>query len=173
MEDLTEENKRLKAEKGIAMSMLFDLFSEELFGTLPTYLTNLLDEGPTSMMLRESMREATKTVLQKNRELKKLVDSAENYTEKFNLCYTLYEKIGYPFQYDIVEETEERFIVKVTKCPHIKYTRNNPVACSACQGIKLGIFETLFGIHLPAIKRYASMAKGDKYCMFELKKENI
>lgn len=137
---------------------------------LPNYLTKLLDEGPSSMVLRESMRDATKAILQKDRELKKLVDSAESYTEKFNLCYTLYEKIGFPFQYDIVEETEERFIVKVTKCPHIKYTRYNPVACSACQGIKLGIFETLFGISLPAIKRYASMAKGDKYCIFELLK---
>ncbi|MFQ6119855.1 MAG: methanogen output domain 1-containing protein, partial [Methanosarcinales archaeon] len=123
-----------------------------------------------------SMRDATKAILQKDKELKKHVDSTENYAEKFYLCYSLYEKIGFSCQCDIVEETEERLIVKVTECPHHKYTKNNPVACSACMGLKLGILESLFGIHLPTIKRYASMAMGDQYCMFEipkLKKEDI
>ena len=177
LEQLELENKELKAEieqlkkQKIAEISLVELFNEEMFGALPKYLTDLVGEGAASMILRESMRDATIKLLKNNTALKERVDDGKTFSEKFNQCYDIYKDLGFPFEYELVKETDDVLTIKITACPHIEYTKKNPVACSACAGIKLGILESLFGIHVPALKRGSCMALGDDYCMAEIPKK--
>lgn len=177
VEQLELENEKLKAEierlekQNTAKISLVELFNEEIFGALPQYLTDLVGEGATSMILRESMRDATIKLLKDNTALKERVNDAKTFSEKFNQCYTIYKDLGFPFEYEVVKETDDVLTIKVTACPHIEYTKRNPVACNACAGIKLGILESLFGIHVPALKRISCMALGDDYCMSEIPKK--
>ncbi len=49
---------------------LVELFNQEIFRTLPNYLSNLMAEGPARMVIRESMRHAMIGVLEQNKEIK-------------------------------------------------------------------------------------------------------
>ncbi len=177
IEQLERENKELKAEierlgtHKTATVSLSELFNEEIFGALPRYLTNLVGEGAASMILRESMRDATINVLKNNTALKERIDKAETFTEKFTQCYAIYEDLGFPFKYEITGDTDEVLTIKITVCPHIEYVKKNPVACNACSGIKLGILESLFGIRVPAMRRTSCMALGDDSCISEIPKK--
>lgn len=146
---------------------LVELFSEEIFSTLPNYLTHLMAEGPARMVIRESLRQAIIAVLEKNKEIGDWISNEVTLEEKFNMCYELYKELGLPFKYEIEKATEKSLLIKVTECPHIKYAKENPVACSACEGLKLGILEKEFGIYLSRIKSDSNMAMGDEFCRFE------
>ena len=146
---------------------LVELFSEEIFSTLPNYLSKLVAEGPAKMVIRESIRQAIIAVLEKNKELGDWISNEVTLEEKFNMCYELYKELGLPFKYEIEKATDKSLIIKVTECPHIKYAKANPVACSACEGLKLGILEKEFGIYLSRIKSDSNMAMGDEFCRFE------
>lgn len=177
IEQLERENKELKAEidqmvkQKMATVSLTELFNEEIFGALPQYLSDLVGEGAASMILRESMRDATINFLKNNTNLKERASKTETFEEMVNQCYALYEDLGFPFEYEITGDTDEALTVKITVCPHIEHAKNNPVACNACAGIKLGILESLFGIRVPALKCTSCMAAGDDYCISELPKK--
>lgn len=177
VEQLELENKELKTEieqlkkRNIAKISLAELFNEEIFGALPQYLSDLVGEGAASMILRESMRDATIKLLENNTILKERVNDAKTFSDKFNQCYDIYKDLGFPFEYELVKETDDVLAIKITACPHIEHTKENPVACNACTGIKLGILESLFGVRVPALKRISCMALGDDYCMSEIPKK--
>lgn len=57
--------------------LLFELFDEEMSGTLPDYLTRIISPGPATMMLRESMRHATRTIIHRHTELTKAVSGTK------------------------------------------------------------------------------------------------
>ncbi len=78
---------------------------------------------------------------------------------------------GFPFEHEVVKETDEVLVIKITTCPHIVYTKNNPAACNTCTGIKLGVVEVLFGIKVPAIKKTSCMADGDDFCTIGIPKK--
>ncbi|MBE0524275.1 MAG: hypothetical protein IBX40_08095, partial [Methanosarcinales archaeon] len=62
--------------------MLFELFNEEMFGAFPDHLIKIMAQGPATMVIRESMRKATKTILNQNTEFKKWVTEAETLQAK-------------------------------------------------------------------------------------------
>lgn len=57
--------------------LLFGLFDEEMSGTLSDYLTRIISPGPATMMLRESMRHATRTIIHRHTELTKAVSGTK------------------------------------------------------------------------------------------------
>lgn len=156
-------------ENSKSYQMLFELFNEEMFGTLPDYLTKLMAQGPATMVLRESMRQATSTILNQNTEFKKWISEAKTLEEKLNICYILYGKFGYVFNHEVEFEDSGRIVLKITNCPHFEFTKKNQSACSVCEGIHLGILDEEFEIHLPRIHYDKCMAKGDNYCRYEIK----
>ena len=170
--ELKTEIEQLKKARSAEVSLV-ELFNEVFFGALPNYLTSLAGEGTATMVLRESLREATVSLLQNQTNLKKRVDAADTYGDKFIQCYSIYQDMGFSFEHEIVEETDEVVVIKITTCPHIAYTKNNPVACDICTGIKLGIIEVLFGIRLPTLKKTSCIALGDDFCMIEIPKKAL
>ena len=168
--ELKAEIEQLKETRSAEVSLV-ELFNEELFVALPNYLVNLAGEGTASMILRESLRDATISLLKDQTNLKKRVDAAETFEEKFNQCYTIYQDMGFPFEHEIVEESDELLVIKITTCPHFDDTKNNPVACNTCAGIKLGIVEVLFGIKVPALNKTSCIALGDDSCTIEIPKK--
>lgn len=168
--ELKAEIEQLKKAKSAEVSLV-ELFNEEFFGALPNYLVNLTGEGAASMILRESLRDATISLLKNQSNLKKRVDTAETFEDKFNQCYSIYQDLGFPFEYEVIEESDEVLVIKITTCPHIDYTKKNPAACNTCEGIKLGVIETLFGVKVPAIKKTSCLARGDDFCMIEIPKK--
>ncbi len=160
-----EVTRKMESEK--SKRALVELFNQEIFSALPNYLSNLMAEGPARMVIRESMRHAIVGVLEQNKEIRDWINNEVTLEEKFNMCYELYKELGLPFKYEIEKSDDKSLIIKVTECPHIKYTKENPVACSACDGLKLGILDEVFGIHLSRIKSDSNMANGDEFCRFE------
>ena len=167
---LKAEIEQLKKAKSAEVSLV-ELFNEEFFGALPNYLVDLIGEGTASMILRESLRDATVNLLKDQTSLKERVDAAETFEDKFNQCYSIYQDLGFPFEHEVVEESDEMLVIKITTCPHIAYTKNNPAACNTCAGIKLGIVESLFGIKVPALKKTSCIASGDEFCIIEIPKK--
>jgi len=123
------------------------------------------------MILRERLREATISLLKNQTNLKKRLDEAETFDDKFNQCYSIYKDLGFPFEYEVIKESDGMLVIKITTCPHIVYTKKNPAACNTCEGIKLGVVETLFGVKVPAIEKTSCMAWGDDFCIIEIPKK--
>ena len=98
--ELKAEIEQLKKAKSAEVSLV-ELFNEEFFRALPNYLVDLTGEGPASMILRESLRDATVSLLKKQTNLKKRVDEAETFKDKFIQCYTIYQDLGFPFEYEV------------------------------------------------------------------------
>ena len=168
--ELKAEIERLKKTKSAEFSLV-EFFNEEVFGALPNYLVELAGEGATSMILRESLRDATINLLKNTTNLKKRVDAAETFGDKFTQCYSIYQDLGFPFEHEVIKESDEMLVIEITTCPHIAYTKINPVSCNTCAGIKLGIIEVLFGIKIPALKKTSCMALGDNSCIIEIPKK--
>lgn len=159
----------LENENRQSCQILFELFNEEMFGTLPDYLTKIMAQGPATMVLRESMRHATTTILKHDTEFRKWLTEAKTLEDKFNICYDLYGKFGYSFNYKVESEDHDKIVIKISECPHIEFSKKNRAACSVCEGILLGILDEEFGIHLPRIHYDKSIAKGDDFCRYEIK----
>ena len=170
IKELKAEIEQLKKAKSAEVSLV-ELFNEEFFGALPNYLEGLAGEGTATMILRESLRDATISVLKNQTYLKKRVDDAETFEDKFNQCYSIYQDLGFPFEHEVIKESDDMLVIKITTCPHIAYTKNNPTACNTCAGIKLGIVEVLFGIKVPALKKTSCLAWGDDFCIIEIPKK--
>jgi len=96
------------------------------------------------------------------------------------LCYKLFALAGQEFSYEV--ESEDT--VRITKCPHYRFTRENPVACAACAATKAGALEALTGKKVAVkledgsilgsrdaeiiVERTSHMPRGDPYCRFTL-----
>ena len=158
----------MENKTGQSCQMLFELFNEEMFGTLPDYMTKIMAQGPATMVLRESMRQATSTILNQDTEFKKWVTEANTMQEKINVCYELYGRFGYSFNHQVESEDSDKIVIKMTECPHIEFTKKNPAACSVCEGILLGILDKEFEVHLPRIHYEKCIAKGNDFCRYEI-----
>jgi predicted hydrocarbon binding protein len=123
-------------------------------------------------VVKSSMREAVEEILPKG--------LVENPLDGLLLCYRLFALAGQEFGYEVENENT----VRVTKCPHYRFTRENPVACAACAATKAGALEALTGKKVAVelengawlgprdaeivVKRTSHMPSGDPYCRFVL-----
>lgn len=141
-----------------------------LFVGLPSYLRNLIGETGAINILVGAAREAMVRAIRESHLIKGTMVKRP-FVEVFSTCYKLYEELGYPFEISTIEETEVKYVFKVTRCPHLPFTKKDPIACYSCFGIKQGVLHELLG-YIPVINIRKRMAVGDPYCLFEvLKKE--
>ena len=126
--------------------------------------------------VKASMREAVHEVLPQH--------LAATPLDALLLCYRLFALAGQEFGYEVENENT----VRVTKCPHFRFTRSNPVACAACAATKAGALEALTGKKVAVkledgtwlgprdaeivVERTNHMPSGDKYCRFVLHMAN-
>ncbi|UXD22498.1 hypothetical protein IPA_05540 [Ignicoccus pacificus DSM 13166] len=154
-----------------------DALERLLFKYMPTELEKHIGSGATTAMIFRIVKEATK-----NSAGDLMVDlmNIKDIKDALLACYLPYQKIGKPFEYEIVSENP--LTVRVKKCPHYDFTEKKPLACTACGAIKAGIIERLTGkkVRLELengrklgapdaeviIKRTAHMPSGDEYCEF-------
>lgn len=123
-------------------------------------------------IVRSSMREAVEEVLPRG--------SVADPMDAMMLCYRLFEAAGQPFEHEV--EAGNAF--RVTRCPHYRFTRDNPLACVACAATKAGALEALTGKKVAVrledgtwlgprdaeivVERTHHMPSGDPYCRFVL-----
>ncbi len=72
-------------------------------------------------------------------------DTSGGYADIFAKCYTLLDPFGFSFEEEILLDTPERFSARITKCPHIEYTKKDQHNCAACLGMKMGAFNIITG----------------------------
>jgi len=123
-------------------------------------------------IVRSSMKEAVEEVLPGS--------SVANPMDAMMLCYRLFEAAGQPFEHEV----EAGHAFRVARCPHYRFTRDNPLACVACAATKAGALEALTGKSVAVkledgtwlgprsaeivVERTHHMPRGDPYCRFVL-----
>jgi predicted ArsR family transcriptional regulator len=150
-------------------SLIADLLNEILFNVMPRHMEELHEKNAEEI-LTDMARKATYDVFSKREMFLKQMREFKDFEDKILYCYRLSAAVGSWVDYRIVEETTDHIKIKVLKCPHIDYTKENPLACFSCQGIKLGTLKALFGIDVKKIKTLERIATGSDYCLFELPK---
>lgn len=152
-----------------------DLLHIVLFGGFPKKMTEIVGENAAAMLLRECSKESFLSVLSQPDCNLKPVDDIVNlakqndYSALFDYCYYVLERVGYPYEKEVVVDNESTYSVKVTKCPHIDFVKKQPIACNVCKGMKLGILEAIYGEPVE-IETLKDMAQGDEYCLSVFKK---
>jgi hypothetical protein len=101
---------------------------DNCFGTLPDYMTKIMAQGPATMVLRESMRQAIGTILNQDTEFRKWVTEANIMQEKINICYELYGRFGYSFNHQVESEDSGKISIKMTECPHIEFSKKSNIS---------------------------------------------
>lgn len=160
--------------EGKGGELVGQFFHYHLFSGLPRYIGNLVGAEGTINILKGVAREAMIRAIRESKIIKGLIEG-KSFHEVFLTCYKIYAQLGYKFKAEKVEETPEKYIAKVTECPHLKFTKENPIACFSCYGIKQGVLSELLG-HVPVINIKKRMAVGDPFCLFEVlkgKKEEL
>lgn len=128
--------------------------------------------GLVYRIVRSSMKEAVEEVLPSH-----LVKTP---MDGLMLCYRLFALAGQEFGYEV----ESGDTVRITKCPHYRFTGKNPLACVACAATKAGALEALTGKSVAVkledgtwlgprdaeivVERTHHMPSGDPYCRFVL-----
>ncbi|MDO9518149.1 MAG: methanogen output domain 1-containing protein [Methanosarcinaceae archaeon] len=152
-----------------------DLLHINLFGGFPKKMTEIVGENAAIMLLRECAKESFLVALSRpdcnlkpTDEIKALAEK-NDYPALFNYCYRVLERVGYIYEGETIVDSDSNYSMKITKCPHIDFVKEQPIACNVCKGMKLGIFEAVFGkpVEFETIK---NMAQGDEYCLSVFKK---
>ena len=138
-----------------------------LFGNLETVLSNRGVQVPKRVPLQAN---PDKIIYLKNAGFDIVNLAKQNdYSALFDYCYHVLERVGYPYEKEVVVDNESTYSVKVTKCPHIDFVKEQPIACNVCKGMKLGILEAIYGEPVE-IETLKDMAQGDEYCLSVFKK---
>jgi len=146
---------------------LVDIYHDIIFHGLPVEAKTLVGEEAAKVLIIRPMAAAARKALEKEHIPKEVLE-AETMAPRFNFCYNLMASLGFPFEYEVLEDTEEVYVQKVTSCPHIEYTREESLACFACYGMKKGILGALMNhVEIDIEKR---MALGDPYCLFRVRR---
>lgn len=148
--------------------LIGEVLHYSLFYGLPKYFGELVSPDAVENMLMSVSRTAMIKGIRDSAMIKGFL-SGKSFHNVFLTCYKLYEALGYKFDAEKVSETKTKYVGRVIECPHIKFTRANPVACFSCFGIKQGILHELLG-YVPVTKIKKRMALGDPYCEFEVLK---
>ncbi|MCS4541925.1 MAG: methanogen output domain 1-containing protein [Euryarchaeota archaeon] len=162
-----------KFEKYYMHFLAGELMHEVLFGTLPNKLKAYegMEEEEISRMLREISAEAIVNAINLGGVVSSHVALLESFEDKVTLCYKIYESMGFKFCHNIFKETKDSITIQVTECPHIEYTKKNPLACFSCMGLKLGILKVVFGIDIKKLNVPKRLALGDDCCLIEIPKK--
>ena len=152
-----------------------DLLHIVLFGGFPKKMTEIIGENAAMMLLRECSKESLLVALSRSdcklkptKEIRALAEQ-NDYSALFDYCYRVLERVGYPHEGETIVDSDFNYSMKVTKCPHIDFVKEQPIACNVCKGMKLGILEAAYGepVDIETIK---NMALGDEYCLSVFKK---
>lgn len=150
------------------VKILQESYEYNMFSGVPIELEKYVGDD-AGLVLREISRKSFLKAMKEETELKKAVKQFKRFEDVFTFCYKMLELLGFEFKYEVLKETKTEYQQKVTACPHIKFTKKNPIACNACLGMKLAILQTLFGEKFK-INTPKRMALGDQYCLFKVKK---
>ena len=162
-------------DKKTGLDNVADLFHIVLFGGFPKKMTEIVGENAAVMLLRECSKESFLTALsQPDCELKpteeiRVLAEQNDYSALFDYCYRVLERVGYPYEGETIVDSDSNYSMKVTKCPHIDFVKEQPIACNICKGMKLGIIEAAYGEPVE-IETLKNMAQGDEYCLSVFKK---
>lgn len=151
---------------GSANSKLLEVM---LFHVLPEKFKEI-DEDNAYTLNVETIKELLKKTLQDCDCVIESLNDKDSYIDKMLYCYTYAGLPDAVFEYEIHDETDNDITLKITKCPHIKFTKNNPLACSACEGIKRGVLHSIFGMTSPALSRQQLISEGADSCIFTIPK---
>lgn len=147
---------------------LAQIFQDVVFYGLPKEAKGVIGSEAAQALIFGVVMTATKEAIKMEHIPAELIKSPE-LTPKFDYCYELLASFGFPFEREVVSETEERYIEKVVRCPHIKYTKLDPIACIGCGAMKKAILEAALNREIEIIRERA-MSLGDPYCLFTVKK---
>ena len=145
------------------------LLEEILFHVLPEKFKEI-DEANAYKLNVDTTKELLINTLNDADSVKEALQKKDSYIDKLLYCYTYAGLPHAVFEYEVQDETDDDITLKITKCPHIKYTENNILACSACEGIKRGILHSIFGMKNPVFTRQQVMSKGADSCIFSIPK---
>ncbi len=145
------------------------LLEEMLFHILPEKFKQI-DEDNAYALNVETTKELLISTLNDSTSVQEALQSNDSYIDKILYCYTYAGLPDAIFEYKVLKETDDSVTLEVTKCPHIKYTENNTLACSACEGIKRGILHSLFGMTSPVFNRQQVISEGADSCIFTIPK---
>ena len=145
------------------------LLEELLFHILPEKFKQI-DENNAYALNVETTKELLISTLNDSSSVQEALQNNDSYIDKILYCYTYAGLPDAVFEYEIQDETSGSVTLKVTKCPHIKYTENNILACSACEGIKRGILHSIFGMTDPVFTRQQIISEGADSCIFSIPK---
>lgn len=146
------------------------ILEEVLFGVLPAYLSEIVDEKPVSEQIRDITDRVLTNVLKADTVIH---DKAKEYPSIYNCIISCYKYVGgfhKKFDAELLEEDDEKLVVRINICPHEAYTKNNPLACSACNGLKRALLRELHGITKP-IEITKRISNGDPYCEYIIYKK--
>ena len=146
------------------------ILEEVLFGVLPAYLSEFVDEETASEQIKDITDRVLTNVLKDDSVIR---DKARGYPSIYNCIIACYKYVGgfhKKFDAELMEENDEKLVVRINICPHEKYTKNNPLACSVCHGFKRALLRELHDITKP-IEISKQISKGDPYCEYTIYKQ--
>ncbi|MCK5661822.1 MAG: hypothetical protein KAH86_10695, partial [Methanosarcinales archaeon] len=132
------------------------LLENVLFEILPEKFTENDPENAANLLADTSKEMIVKT-FQKNHDAMMWLKEQENFIDQLLFCYALSGIKASKVDFEIMNEDDKSVTIKINICPHFEYVKNNPLACNACRGIKLGILELVYGEE-KAIRPIKSMA---------------
>ena len=145
------------------------LLEEMLFHVLPEKFKEI-DEDNAYELNVNTTKELLINTLNDADSVKEALQNNDSYIDKMLYCYTYAGLPDAVFEYEIHDETDDDITLKITKCPHIKYTENNILACSACEGIKRGVLHSIFGMADPVFTNQQAISEGADSCIFSIPK---
>ena len=165
-----------EASREEAVKVYAELAERLMFHHMLEELRHLVGDRAAGAILfrvvRRTMREAVEEVLPRG--------MVSNPMDALMLCYKLFAAGGFEFE----TQVEGPHALRVTKCPHYRFTEKNPLACVACAATKAGALEALTGKRVAVqlengallgprnagilVKRTHHMPSGSPYCRFEI-----
>ncbi len=144
------------------------LLENLLFETLPKIFFEIDPENAANLLASASKDMIVKT-FQKNHDAMMWLKDLDSFADQLLFCYALSGIKASKLDFEITNEDEKSVTTKINVCPHFKYVKENPLACNACRGIKLGVLELVYGEE-KTIRSIKSMARGDPYCLATVSK---
>lgn len=141
-------------------NLLFDILPKIFFEIDPKNAANLLADASKDMIVK---------TFQTNHDAMMWLKNQESFTDQLLFCYALSGIKVSKLDFEIANEDEKFVTIKINTCPHFEFVKDNPLACNACRGIKLGVLELVSG-EGKTIRPIKSMARGDPYCLAAVSK---
>ena len=146
------------------------LLEDLLFRELPAHFEKQPNNKAAAKQLNDLAYRVMTNALKSDSAIRDRISEYSSIYEWLLLSYKYVGGFHKKFDAELLEETDEKLVVRINVCPHEKYTKNNPLACSACNGFKKAILEELCDITKP-ISASKQISKGDPYCQYVIQKK--